>query len=187
MENRKKYYLTALICAVAAVLVIGISVLGRKPGEIDEMAASRGKEQEGEIHYLDDSAIAAVEEAGLESKSKEAKALLDEVNQVRANAGLGALEWNDALATAAQVRAQECEKGLTHLRPNATDWWTVNSALMYGENLGWNYFDAKSVCAAWMASPTHAANILGNGFRTMGAAAYRTAGGDWYWALELGY
>ena len=49
MENRKKYYLTALICAVAAVLVIGISVVGRKPGEIDEMAASRGKEQEGEI------------------------------------------------------------------------------------------------------------------------------------------
>ncbi len=186
MDNRKKYYLIALICVITVLAVIGISVSGRKAGEIDELAVSRSQEEEGETHYIDDGAIAAAEETVTAGTPAQAAAMLEQVNQIRANAGLSALEWSDGLAAAAQVRAQECEQVFSHVRPNGTDWWTVNSPLMYGENLAANYSDSSSVCAAWMASPTHSANILG-GFRTMGAAVHRTSGGVWYWAQEFGY
>ena len=56
---------------------------------------------------------------------------------------------------------------------------------MYGENLACNYYDASSVVAAWMASPTHAANILG-GFGSIGVAVYQAGNGSWYWAQEFG-
>ena len=57
---------------------------------------------------------------------------------------------------------------------------------MYGENLAKNYFNAAAVVQAWMASPTHAANILGNS-STIGVAAYIADNGTWYWAQEFGY
>ena len=188
MEKTKRYYLIAALLGLIVLSVIGISHVNSiaKKGEIDDTAVARGEEEEGEIHYIDDSAIAMAGEAASTNTAGEAIAVLAQVNSIRANAGLSQLVWSDGLAAAAQVRAQECEHAFSHTRPNGTDWWTVNSALMYGENLAWNYFDCGSVCSAWMASPTHAANILG-GFRTMGVAAYQTPSGAWYWAQEFGY
>ena len=85
---------------------------------------------------------------------------LDIVNAKRAENGLAALNWSNGLESCAMVRAQEAASKFSHTRPNGKDWYTVNSELMWGENLAKGYDSAQSVVDAWMASPTHAANIL---------------------------
>ena len=62
----------------------------------------------------------------------------------------------------------------------------ANSQIMYGENLAHNYYNANSVVDAWMASPTHRANIETASYTKMGVAAYKAANGQWYWAQEFG-
>ena len=109
-----------------------------------------------------------------------------QVNAIRANSGLHPLTLSASLSSAAQVSAMECERAFSHTRPDGSAWWTVNSTIMYGENLAKNYYDSGSVVAAWMASPTHAANILG-GFNTIGLGLHQTSNGTWYWAQEFGF
>ena len=84
------------------------------------------------------------------------------------------------------VRAQEAASKFSHTRPNGKDWYTVNSELMWGENLAKGYDSAQSVVDAWMASPTHAANILAGDFTTCSIAVFET-NGKLYFAQEFGY
>ena len=66
------------------------------------------------------------------------------------------------------------------------DFYTVNSDLMWAENLAKGYADAASLVAGWMASPTHAANILDGELATCSIAVYE-ADGTLYFAQEFGY
>ncbi len=109
------------------------------------------------------------------------------VNKERSAAGLSALDVNQGLEQCAEVRAVECATSYSHTRPDGSDWWTVNSDLMYGENLASNYTSAQAVVNAWMASPAHKANIMNSGYSTIGLATYTTESGDVYWAEEFGY
>ncbi len=108
------------------------------------------------------------------------------VNAKRAENGLGALTWNNGLESCAMVRAQEAASKFSHTRPNGKDWYTVNSELMWGENLAKGYDSAQNVVDAWMASPTHAANILTGDFTTCSIAIYES-NGKLYFAQEFGY
>lgn len=108
------------------------------------------------------------------------------VNAKRAENGLAELTWSNGLESCAMVRAQEAASKFSHTRPNGRDWYTVNSELMWGENLAKGYDSAQSVVDAWMASPTHAANILAGDFTTCSIAVYET-GGKLYFAQEFGY
>ena len=83
-------------------------------------------------------------------------------------------------------RPTEAASKFSHTRPNGKDWYTVNSELMWGENLAKGYDSAQSVVDAWMASPTHAANILADDFTTCSIAVYET-NGKLYFAQEFGY
>ena len=187
MKNRK------MIIAVAAILLVAVvaffAVNSRPKGEqaLDDNAVARLEEDEGDIHYIDEGAIALAGAAASTNTAGEAQATLALVNNQRAAGGLGGLVWNEALAAAAQVRAQECQEKFSPQRPNGTDWWTVNSAIMYGENLAKNYFNADSVVQAWMDSPTHRENIMNGKFSTVGVAAYQAPDGAWYWAQAFGY
>ena len=109
------------------------------------------------------------------------------MNQKRAAQGLSQLVWSDALTSAAQVRANEITTSFSHTRPNGSDFWTVDSNVQYGENLAKLYQSADAVYTAWMNSPTHAANILDGGYKTVGIAVFQAADGNWYWAQEFGY
>ncbi len=188
-RGQKRAITIGAICAVLIVAIVAVFVVrGFNKGKqvVDDYAASRNLEDEGDVHYIDDDAIALSGGMSTPGTLAEAAAVLAQVNAIRANAGLKSLAWSDGLAQAAIVRAIECETAFSHTRPNGSAWWTVNSAIMYGENLAWNYFDSASVVQAWMNSPTHAANILGN-YNTIGVAAYVTGNGSWYWAQEFGY
>ncbi|MCM1251464.1 MAG: CAP domain-containing protein [Clostridium sp.] len=116
----------------------------------------------------------------------EVAAVLAQVNQERAKIGLPELLWNAELAKAADVRAKEIEQTFSHVRPDGSDWWTVNDEVIYGENLARGYESADTVMAAWMESSEHKDNILYAAFQTIGIAVYES-GGQWYWAQEFGY
>lgn len=108
------------------------------------------------------------------------------VNKERVAAGLPALSWSQGLTEAASVRAGELQTKFSHTRPDGSAWYTVNEALVYGENLAKGYNGSASVVDAWMKSPTHKANILSSQFTTIGISLVQGTDGVWYWAQEFG-
>lgn len=188
----KKKMRTTLLTVLLTTAMLVLSACGgggqtTDSAALDDGAAARTETEDTGEHYIDDDALALAGSASSSSGAAMAQEVLTLVNNQRAAAGLGALTWNAGLEKDAMVRAMECEQSFSHTRPNGTDWWTVDSNLMYGENLAYNYSDAASVVAAWMASPTHKANIMNGSYVTMGVAAYQTSSGVWYWAQEFGY
>ena len=186
MKNK----ISRILATLALVVITGTCAAcgASQQASLDPAAAVRGKGVGAGETYIDDQAIALAGETPSSSDiTSAATSALALVNVQRANAGLAALQWSDGLAEAAMVRAQEIVGTFSHTRPNGSDWWTVNSNLQYGENLAKLYGSADSVVAAWMASPTHKANILDSGYKTCGISIYKTGDGQWYWAQEFGY
>ncbi|MCM1038803.1 MAG: CAP domain-containing protein [Ruminococcus sp.] len=110
----------------------------------------------------------------------------EQVNQARKEIGLGELVWNEELADAAGIRAEEIYTTFSHTRPDGSEWWSVNEDIVYGENLARGYQSADSVMKAWLDSTEHKDNILYSGFTTIGIAVYEVDG-KWYWVQEFGY
>ncbi len=175
--------------AMAAVLAFSLMACGAtSKAVIDDQAATRGlQEGAGEI-WIDDEAIALAGTAVSSQAALDAcSAVFNLMNQQRAAQGLAQLTWSDALTNAAQVRANEIVDVFSHTRPNGSAFWTVDSNCQYGENLAKLYQSADSVYTAWMNSPTHAANIMDGGYKTVGIAISQSGDGSWYWAQEFGY
>ena len=172
---------------MVTLVVVGAAACGSRNADIGDAAFRAAGEGAGQI-FIDDHAIAL---AGEYKSSEEIAAAVQEafalVNAQRTAAGLSALVWNQGLADAAQVRAQEITTYFSHTRPDGSSWWTVNSTLQYGENLAKLYQSSSSVVNAWMASPTHRANIMDGSLISIGMAIYQTGDGSWYWAQEFGY
>jgi uncharacterized protein YkwD len=115
------------------------------------------------------------------------------VNDLRAENGLAPLSWSDDLASCANVRAAELpyasdDQNMAHIRPDGSEWWTVNSSIMYGENIACGQQSASEVFQAWVDSPSHKANMLNPDYKTMGAAYCVSGDGAYgtYWAQEFG-
>ena len=112
----------------------------------------------------------------------------NEMNVVRAQYGLEALDWDGTLYDCAAVRSVEMKSYYSHTRPNGQPWYTVNARVMYGENLyrSTKNRDATGIVARWMASPSHRDLILDGSYDTIGIAGY-TENGVSYWVMEFGY
>ena len=184
---KNKWTKKVVLLLSLAVLVLGVSACGGKKGSVDEQAVTRSQDADPAVKFIDDAAIALAQQGVPTDTAQQIANSLALVNANRTAAGRSALAWNDGLAQCAQVRAMEASQVFSHTRPNGQDWWTVNSNLMWGENLAMLYNSADSVVAAWMASPTHQANIMNGSFRSVGVAVYQDAGGNWYWAQEFSY
>lgn len=115
-----------------------------------------------------------------------ATAAFDKVNSIRVQNGLAPLSWSVQIENAATVRAQELVRSFSHTRPDGTPWYTADVNSLYGENLAEHYRSAEDVVNAWMASPTHKANILKGEFKS-GAISVYEINGTLYWAQEFGY
>lgn len=195
MKNSIKKILALVL---AAVLMTGVAACGKAQTQLIGSAATREKKaSDADNVVIDEEAIALAGSVATSNMSDADKAKAAQMktaaqtalalcNQKRAAAGLTQLTWSNGLESAAMVRSQEIVSTWSHTRPNGSDWWTVNSSIMYGENLAKGYSSADSCVAAWMASPTHKENILFADFRTCGIAIYEQ-GGNWYWAEEFGY
>lgn len=97
------------------------------------------------------------------------------VNQERAKEELSALQTNDAITQAAQVRASELATLFDHTRPDGSICFTAldEAGVRYwtaGENIAAGYSTPEQVMNGWMNSPGHRANILSSEFTTIGVA-----------------
>ncbi len=93
--------------------------------------------------------------------------LIAMTNDERAQNDVGQLTENTQLDAAAQAKADDmAAKGyFAHQSPDGRQPWDFISASGYdyqyaGENLAVRFVDSKDVVDAWMASPTHRANIV---------------------------
>ncbi len=105
----------------------------------------------------------------------EIKKVLEIINSYREDGGLEPLVLDDRLTTIACARAEEIAWSgrHSHYRPNGKFFSSIlkdagidkGSA---GENIGWGYADAESVCEAWKNSETHYENIMNPEFTKVG-------------------
>ena len=167
---------------LTVIMVLSLAGCGKST---ELSSVSRDPATDDGTVWFDEEAVALAGSVGKAGMS-EAIDALDIVNAKRAENGLAALNWSNGLESCAMVRATEAASKFSHTRPNGKDWYTVNSELMWGENLAKGYDSAQSVVDAWMASPTHAANILAGDFTTCSIAVYET-NGKLYFAQEFGY
>ncbi len=103
--------------------------------------------------------------------------LLADTNAERAKAGLSELTLNPDLSAAASAKAGDMftNNYWAHNSPEGKTPWDVILASGYhytlaGENLAKNFDTSDGVVAAWMASPSHKANIVKPGYRDIGFA-----------------
>jgi len=103
--------------------------------------------------------------------------LLEDTNAKRAEAGLPALILNETLSQAAAGKAADmfANNYWAHNSPQGKTPWDFILAAGYsytlaGENLAKNFDTSDGVVDAWMASPTHKANIVKDGYQDVGFA-----------------
>lgn len=179
----------ALVLVLAGGSVFYYNTVIKADGVITDQAAVResGIPADGIVYIEPEMVSLADSLSGSADSLAAAKSAFDIVNSKRQEAGLSALTWNSGLEQAASVRAVEASQSFSHTRPDGTDWWTVNSNLMFGENLAKGYSSADSAVTAWLNSPTHKANIMDGGFTSAAITIHVNSDGQWYWAQEFGY
>lgn len=103
--------------------------------------------------------------------------LLADTNAERTKAGLSSLTLNSTLSDAAAAKAADmfANNYWAHNSPQGkTPWDFIISAgyhyTLAGENLAKNFQTSDGVVAAWMASPSHKANIVKPGYQDIGFA-----------------
>lgn len=180
------YSITMIIGIIALILMLCISFTSC--GKVDDTGALRSSAdiRAEQYHYLDNEAIAlsdSMTDTGLRAVAYEA---FNEVNDIRAEAGVDELKWDKNLETVADVRAKECSEKFSHTRPNGSQWYTVNSKIQGGENLAFGFDNAGDCVEAWMDSPTHRDNILYDEFEKVAISIYEEDG-TYYWSQEYGY
>ena len=111
--------------------------------------------------------------------------LLKLLNENRVSHGLAPLRENSALNQAAQLKAQDMIKNgyFSHFSPSGVSPWHWFSQAGYdykyaGENLAIGFTDSKNVYDAWLASPTHKANLLNTFYQEVGYAVLSGFNGD---------
>jgi hypothetical protein len=103
--------------------------------------------------------------------------VLRETNQERAKVGASELVLNDKLNAAALAKAQYMfdKQFWAHNAPDGTNPWKFIKDAQYqysvaGENLARDFSNTDDMVAAWMASPTHKANIVNTRYQDIGIA-----------------
>lgn len=112
------------------------------------------------------------------SVNMSAQELLILTNAERQKVGLAPLTYNDQLALAAHNKAENMfsDDYWAHINPKngKTPWIFIQgSGYTYtyaGENLARGFADPDSVVQAWMASPSHRANVLNSHYQDVGFA-----------------
>jgi hypothetical protein len=115
-----------------------------------------------------------------EASEVTAQNVFQSVNSARAKEGSHQLIWNDSLAQAAQAKANDmiARNYWSHVTPDGKQPWSFIDATGYnyklaGENLARNFSNTPNLVEAWLASPTHRANLLHNAYQETGIAAVK--------------
>lgn len=154
---------------------------------LEESAVRDINSTDNEKVFIDNEAIALADEYSNNNLITEAMITFNKINDIRKSNGLNSLTWNFSLESDARVRASEAVHCWSHTRPDGTEWWTVDSINMYGENLARGYKTSDTVINAWMNSETHKQNILKQEYKSCAIAIIIDNDGNYYWAHEFGY
>jgi uncharacterized protein YkwD len=121
-----------------------------------------------------------------------AEQVIEQTNQVRQGQGLPALKYNANLAQAAQAKGQDmlANQYWAHTSPAGKQPWSFMSAAGYryqvaGENLARDFSNTADMIQAWLASPTHRANVLNNRYSEIGVAVLPGALGGYETTLVV--
>lgn len=119
--------------------------------------------------------------AGMSIQESEACSL---VNAQRAARGLAPLTISSTLSEKARIKARDMAEHdyFSHTSPTYGSPFTMMRSLgisytSAGENIARGYTTAQDVVDAWMASPSHRANLLASRYATVGVGYV-----DGYWA-----
>lgn len=103
--------------------------------------------------------------------------VVDQTNQERQKIGLEPLSYNKKLSDAALAKGQDMfnDQYWAHTAPDGTEPWyfikqTKYNYIVAGENLARDFSSTPDMVTAWMASPTHKANILNPKYQEIGIA-----------------
>lgn len=103
--------------------------------------------------------------------------VLSLTNAARAKQGLPPLKLNDRLTRGAAAKARDMlqHQYFDHVSPNGTTSWYWFTGFGYryaaaGENLATGFDSSEELVAAWLDSPAHAANNLGEEYQDTGIA-----------------
>lgn len=101
--------------------------------------------------------------------------IVQEVNPVRESYGFSDLKPNEKLNKAAQLKAEDMitRNYFSHTGPEGKTPWVWLDQVNYkyaaaGENLAVDVSDPKVLINAWLASPSHAKNVLNTNFTDIG-------------------
>ena len=158
---------------LTVIMVLSLAGCGKST---ELSSVSRDPATDDGTVWFDEEAVAlagSVRKAGMSeaelARADELRAMaidaLDIVNAKRAENGLAALNWSNGLESCAMVRATEAASKFSHTRPNGKDWYTVNSELMWGENLakGYDLDTAVERAKAYISGALGAMLDLGKG------------------------
>ena len=174
------------ILTIAYMLVVTVLPFVFNSG-VDNIAVRNFFKGKGSVVYLDSEAMALSNASDIDTGLRaEALEAFNQINDIRAEAGIKKLAWNQNLETVSSVRAKECETSFSHTRPNGKQWYTVNSKIQGGENLAYGFDNAEDVVDAWMESPTHRDNILYDEFEKSAISIYEEDG-TYYWSEQFNY
>ncbi len=114
--------------------------------------------------------------AGAASLTTPERALLSEMNRVRAGNGLPGLrvDWRLQRAARAHSAAMIRRDFFSHAAFAQRMRASGARGPIFGENLAWgtgSRAEARSIVSEWLASPAHRANLLRRGFARVGVAA----------------
>ena len=184
----KDFGIRIFLLGFLAGLTLGCLIISFISKDIGGTSAMRSKADINAepYHYLDNEAMVLADSINNTGLRAEALVAYNEVNEIRAKAGLEELSWDKNLETVASVRAKECSQKFSHTRPNGSQWYTVNSKIQGGENLAFGFDNANDCVNAWMDSPTHRDNILYNEFEKVAISIYEE-NGTYYWSEQFGY
>ena len=124
-----------------------------------------------------------------------AQEIVAQVNAQRAQAGLAPLTVGASLTQMAAIQAGNMARlgVMSHDLPGTATPGLADRASFVGynyatlgENIAFNYPDANSVMAGWLASPGHRANILNPNYTEIGVSVAYDATGQPYYAQEFG-
>jgi len=139
----------------------------------------------GTVHVEAASEVTCIKVKGYYDYDKAFK-VLDILNAKRKQAGLGQLVMDKKLLDAAMKRSVEASVIFSHVRPDGTKWYTLDSKNMYGENIAAGREDPALTFDQWWNSPGHFKNMMKPTFKTIGVGCVEV-NGIYYWCQEFGY
>lgn len=105
------------------------------------------------------------------------KQVVELTNKERTRIGLNPLKLNTNLSQAAMAKGEDmfADQYWSHTAPDGTQPWAFIHQAGYeykvaGENLARDFSNTPNMVAAWMASPTHKANMINAQYKEIGVA-----------------